>query len=89
VELDRGGGFVARASPGGAVVNLVYGIYIALACALAVAAALAIWNVYLVGRGTRVSLKVGSLRAAFVTAGAVLLLAAVYAPFVVYPLVTE
>jgi hypothetical protein len=59
------------------------------AFSIAVAAALAVWNVYLVARGTRVSLQVGLLRAAFVTAGAVLLLAAVYAPFIVYPLVTE
>jgi hypothetical protein len=59
------------------------------AFSIAVAAALAVWNVYLIARGTRVSLQIGSLRAAFVTAGAVLLLAVVYAPFVVYPLVTK
>jgi hypothetical protein len=59
------------------------------AFSIAVAAALAVWNVYLVARGTRVSLQIGPLRAAFVTAGAVLLLALVYAPFVVHPLVTK
>lgn len=59
------------------------------AFSIAVAGALAVWNVYLMGRGTRVGLQIGSVRAAFVTAFALLLLVVVYVPLIVYPAVTK
>ena len=58
------------------------------AFSIALSAALAAWNVYLLARGARVSLQIGSIRSALVTGGAVLLLAMVFVPFVVYPAVT-
>jgi hypothetical protein len=58
------------------------------AFSIALSGALAAWNVYLLARGTRVSLQIGSIRSAFVTGIAMLLLAVVFVPFIVYPAVT-
>jgi hypothetical protein len=60
-----------------------------LAFSIAVAGALAAWNFFLLAIGARVGLQVGRVRAAFVTAGGLLLLAVLIGPFVVYPAVTS
>jgi hypothetical protein len=59
------------------------------AFSIALSAALAAWNVYLLARGTRVSLQIGPIRSAVVTGGAVLILALVFLPFVAYPAVAS
>ncbi|MGH2787072.1 MAG: hypothetical protein ACRDJV_04060 [Actinomycetota bacterium] len=58
------------------------------AFSIAVAGALGAWNVYLLARGTKVGLEIGSLRSAFVTGAALLILTVAFAPVIVFPAVT-